>query len=55
MADTDVERCHRAELQRTRRLAKRNCGRCGNAALGWGLQVAICATCQKKLNGSEAV
>ena len=58
MANTDVERPHRAELQRTRRLAKRSCGRCGQPAaamLSWGgLQVAICATCQAKLDGPEA-
>ena len=58
MADTDVDRSHRAKLQRTRRLAKRSCGRCGQPAaamLPWGgLQVAICATCQEKLDGPEA-
>ena len=58
MADTDAERSQRAELQRTRRLAKRSCGRCGQAAaamLPWGgLQVAICGTCQAKLDGPEA-
>ena len=57
MADTDVERSQRAELQRTRRLAKRSCGNCGQPAeaiLPWGgLQVAICATCQARLNGPE--
>ena len=57
MADTDVERSHRAELQKTRRLAKRSCGRCGQPAaamLPWGgLQVAICASCQAKLDGPE--
>ena len=57
MADTDVERSQRAELQRTRRLAKRTCGRCGGLAaamLPWGgQQVAICATCQAKLDGPE--
>ena len=58
MADTDVERYHRAELQKTRRLAKRSCGRCGQPAaamLPWGgQQVAICASCQAKLDGPEA-
>ena len=57
MADTDVERSYRAQLQRTRRLAKRSCGNCGQPAeamLPWGgLQVAICATCQARLNGPE--
>ena len=57
MADTDVERSQRAELQRTRRLAKRSCGNCGQPAeamLPWGgLQVAICATCQARLNRPE--
>ena len=55
MADTDVERSHRAELQKTRRLAKRSCGRCGQPAaamLPWGgQQVAICASCHAKLDG----
>ena len=41
----------------TRRLAKRSCGNCGQPAeamLPWGgLQVAICATCQARLNGPE--
>ena len=57
MADTDVERSHRAELQKGRRLAKRTCGRCGQPAvtmLPWGgQQVAICAICQAKLDGPE--
>ena len=57
MADIDVERSQRAELQRIRRLAKRTCGRCGGLAaamLPWGgQQVAICATCQAKLDGPE--
>ena len=58
MADTEVERSHRAELQKTRRLAKRSCGRCGQPAaamLPWsGHQVPICASCQAKLDGPEA-
>ena len=58
MSDTEVERSHRAELQKTRRLAKRSCGRCSQPAaamLPWaGLQVAICASCQAKLDGPEA-
>ena len=57
MADTDVERSQRAELQRIRRLAKRTCGRCGGLAaamLSWGgQQVAICATCKAKLDGPD--
>ena len=58
MADTDVERSQRAELQRTRRLAKRSCGNCGQPAeamLPWGgLQISICGSCQKKLDRPEA-
>ena len=58
MADTDVEHSHKAELQKTRRLAKRTCGHCGQPAaamLPWGgQQVAICRSCQEKLDGPEA-
>lgn len=58
MADTDEERSHRAELQKTRRLAKRSCGRCGQPAaamLPWsGHQIPICGSCQAKLDGPES-
>ena len=58
MADTDEERSHRAELQKTRRLAKTSCGRCGQPAWAMlprgGLQVVICTTCQAKLDGPES-
>ena len=58
MADTDLERSQRAELQRTRRLAKRSCGNCGQPAeamLTWGgQQISICGSCQKKLDRPEA-
>ena len=57
MANTDVERSHRAELQRARRLARRICGNCGASAeamLPWGGQpVPICGNCQAKLAGPD--
>ena len=57
MAETEVERSQQAVQQRTRRLAKRNCGRCGQAAeamLPWGAQqIPICGSCQAKLEGPE--
>ena len=50
---TAEERSQRAEQQRQRRLAKRNCGSCGEPAdtmLPWGnQQVPICSPCQRKL------
>ena len=51
--DTAAERNHRAEQQRTRRLASRSCGHCGKLAQEmkpWGKQwVPICSPCQVKL------
>ena len=50
---TAQERSQRAEQQRTRRLATRTCGHCGepaHAMMPWGKQhVAICSPCQLKL------
>ena len=59
MVETEVERSHKAEQQRTRRLAKRTCGQCGQPAeamLTWGSQkISICGSCQKKLDGPEMI
>ena len=56
MPDADEERAHRAEQQRNRRLASRNCGYCGEepaaAMVAWGKrQAAICGDCLAKLQG----
>ena len=54
MVGTEVERSHKAEQQRTRRLAKRTCGQPAEAMLTWGSQkISICGSCQKKLDGPE--
>ena len=54
MAGADDDRSMRAEQQRTRRLARRSCGHCGepaDAMMPWGnRQVAICSPCQLKLD-----
>ena len=51
--DSAAERNHRADQQRTRRLASRSCGHCGKPAQEmkpWGKQwVPICNQCQLKL------
>lgn len=58
MAGVDDDRSMRAEQQRTRRLAKRTCGHCGepaDAMMSWGnRQVAICSLCQLKLDSAPA-
>ena len=58
MADTDLDRAHRAEQQKARRLARRTCGYCDRPAetmLPWsGQQIPICGSCQAKLDGPEA-
>ena len=58
MAATNVEHSQRSEQQKSRRLAKRNCGRCSRPAsrmLAWsGQQIPICDDCQEKLDEPKA-